>query len=138
MTAARAAAAPASRQTLVWEQLDPTLVRVLSANGRSQSHWPKTNARNRVMASVYGLARSAGWAPFTVPVVVTFRWIVPTRRRMDVDNLASSGIVKATLDSLVRGGWLVDDSSAYVTAVHTEMAYEKGRRALIVTLEPAT
>lgn len=94
------------------------------------------------MVSVYTLARKEGWQRFTVPVVATFRWIVPTRQRMDVDNLASNGIVKATLDALKdtkeRQGWIVDDSSQYVVEVRTEMTYEKGRRALIVTLEPAS
>lgn len=131
----------ATTQTLVLERLDPSLVRQLSANGRAQSHWPKTNARNRVMTTVYTLALRAGWVRFTEPVTATFRWIVPDRRARDLDNLASNGIVKAALDALKdskdRQGWIVDDSSKYVTEVRTEMAYEKGRRALEITLEVA-
>lgn len=143
MTAARAAAAPVRGQTLLLERLDPSLVRRLSSNGsRGKNHWPTTNARNRVMTSVYTLARKAGWQRFTAPVVVTFRWIVPDRRARDIDNLAGNGIVKATLDALKdtdkRQGWIVDDSSKYVVEVRTELEYEKGRRALVVTLEPAT
>lgn len=122
-------------QTVVLERLDPSLVRALSANGRSQSHWPKTNARNRVMAGFYGAARAQGLKPPAWPVAVRFRWIVPTRGRRDLDNLASNGIQKAVLDSLVKGGWLPDDSSEHITAVLTEMEYQKGRRALVIEIE---
>lgn len=122
-------------QTLVLNQLDPRLVTQLSANGRSQSHWPRTNARNRVLAMVAATAQHQRLLPPRGPVVVTFRWIVPDRKRRDLDNLASSGICKAALDSLVKGKWLVDDSPAYVAEVRTELAYEKGRRALEIRLE---
>jgi Holliday junction resolvase RusA-like endonuclease len=135
VTTARPAAAAGVRQVLVLEPLDPGLVRQLSANGRAQSHWPRTNARNRVMRLVLASLRLHEWQPFTVPVAATFRWIVPTRGRRDIDNLASNGIVKAVLDALVKHQYLIDDSYTYVTSVHTELEYQRGRRALEITLE---
>jgi Holliday junction resolvase RusA-like endonuclease len=67
---------------------------------------------------------------------MTFRFIRPTRGRIDIDNL-STGVTKAVLDSLVRGGWLVDDDSTHVVAVTAEAVYERGRRALVVVMEEA-
>lgn len=125
-------------QRITLDQLDPTLVRRLSPNGRNQSHWPRTKARERVMAMVYGAARSQGLRRPEGPVTVTFWWVMPTRRRFDVDNLASNGIVKASLDALVRGGWLPDDSSEHVRAVNTEWTYERGRRALVIEIKEVT
>ena len=124
-------------QRLILDPLDPKLVSRLSANSRSQSHWPRTNAKNSVKVRVFSEAVRQQLPKFTVPVTVTFRWIVPTRGRRDLDNLASNGIVKGALDALVEGRWLADDSSQWVRAVNTEMAYEKGRRALEITFEPA-
>jgi Holliday junction resolvase RusA-like endonuclease len=136
--AQRPTAADSGAQRLVLDPLDPKLVQRLSANGRSQSHWPRTNARNDVMARVIYQALYQQLPKFATPVTVLFRWVVPTRGRRDLDNLASNGIVKATLDSLVEGKWLPDDSSQWVREVRTEMVYERGRRALEVEIEPAS
>lgn len=132
----RAGARDSGAQRLVLEPLDPKLVRRLSANGRSQSHWPRTKARERVMEDVYFTAVEQWMTAYTVPITVTFRWIVPTRGRRDLDNLASNGIVKAALDALVEGRWLPDDSSQWVREVKTDMVYERGRRALVIELTP--
>lgn len=86
------------------------------------------------MTMVWAAAVVHGWRPCTTPVVATFRWIVPTKARRDLDNLASNGIVKAALDQFVKSEYLTDDSSKHVVEVRTEMAYEKGRRALEITL----
>lgn len=125
------------RQTVVLDRLDPQVVGRLSPNGRSQSHWPRTNARNRVMAAFYAAAVAQGLERPCGPVRVTFRWIVPTRARRDLDNLAANGVVKACLDVLSHEdlGWLPDDSSEHVREVRTELEYEKGRRALVVVIE---
>ena len=123
-------------QRLILDPIDPKLVQRLSANSRAQSHWPRTNAKNAVKDRVFNEAVYQRLRPFAVPVSVTFRWIVPTRGRRDLDNLASNGIVKASLDALVEGRWLADDSSQWVREVRTEMEYERGRRALEITLAP--
>lgn len=136
-TSCQARASEWSGQTLVIDPLDKALVARLSANSRSQVHWPRTNAKNRVKTIVAVLADKAGLPKIGVPVTVTFRWIVPTRGRRDLDNLASNGIVKASLDSLVEAKRLPDDSSVWVREVKTEMAYEKGQRRLEIVLEPA-
>lgn len=123
-------------QALILDPLDPKQVARLSANSRAQSHWPRTNAKNAVKHRVFNEAVIQRLRRIVEPVTVTFRWIVPTRGRRDIDNLASNGIVKAALDALVEGAWLPDDSSHWVRAVNTEMVYEKGRRALEITIAP--
>lgn len=82
-------------------------------------------------------ARVQGLQPVTGPVEVTFRWVVPNRQKRDIDNLAGNGCVKAILDALVEGKYLVDDSTRYVTAVHTAVVHEKGSRYLVVVLAHA-
>lgn len=126
----------ASTQTLVIPLTAKTVQR-LSPNGRGQVHWVRTKERERVMETVRMTALAQRLRPMREVVRVTFRWVVPDRRARDLDNLAASGCVKATLDSLVKGEWLVDDSTRYVSEVRTEVVYEKGRRALVVILEAA-
>lgn len=123
-------------QTL-WMMLPPVVVARLSPNSRAQSHWPRTRARNEVMKHTALVARMQGLRPIVGPVEVTFRWIVNTRRRRDVDNLAGNGTVKAVLDALVQDRYLMDDSTEYVTGVHTEVVYEKGSRRLEIRIEPS-
>jgi Holliday junction resolvase RusA-like endonuclease len=83
------------------------------------------------------VARVQGLRPVRVPVEVTFRWVVPNRIKRDIDNLAGNGVVKAVLDALVEDKYLVDDSSRYVVAVHTEMVHEMGSRRLEIVIAPA-
>lgn len=127
---------PERSQTLVLEGFpDPKTARELSPNGRA--HWARrAKARKHVAEALHVTAMRAGWAPVTTPVRMTFRFIRPTRGRIDIDNL-STGVTKAVLDSLVRGGWLVDDDSTHVVAVTAEAVYERGRRALVVVMEEA-
>lgn len=130
-------AAPASDSGAQTFTLDPEprTVATLSPNARAQSHWPRTVARERIMEAVAFRAAVTGLRPMHGPVTVTFRWVVPDRRKRDIDNLAGNGTVKATLDALVRGGYLVDDSTRYVADVRTVVEYVKGQRRLEVTLQ---
>lgn len=138
MTARPAAAGVPVRQTVVLEPLDPALVRALSANSSTHNRWTVRHARTRAKGLFTLTAQAQGLPkPLIWPVSVTFNWIVPTRGRRDIDNLASNWIVKACLDSLVRGEWLPDDSSQHVTAVLTTMEYQKGRRALVIEIQEA-
>jgi Holliday junction resolvase RusA-like endonuclease len=118
-----------------WLMPDPRLVARLSPNARSQSHWPKTNARTQIMKHVATAARVQGLTPPGAPVRVTVRWIFPDRRKRDIDNLAANGTVKAILDALVEQEFLVDDSTQYVVGVNTVVEYRKGSRWLEVVIE---
>lgn len=111
---------------------DTKTARALSPNGRA--HWAtQAKAKALVGIRVHQAATSLMW--FREPVRVTFRYVFPTRRRRDIDNL-STGVAKAVLDTLVRGGWLEDDDSEHVVVVRAEVAYEKGSRRLEVVIEP--
>jgi Holliday junction resolvase RusA-like endonuclease len=115
--------------------LDHRMVSRLSPNARAQSHWPRTNARDYVMRQTRLTSRISGLRRMTEPVSVTFRWVVPDRRKRDIDNLAGNGTVKAVLDALVESQYLADDSTRYVVEVKTVVAYMRGCRQLEVTLE---
>lgn len=123
-------------QTLILTDFPPpAIARALSPNGRT--HWaPKAKARKSVETWVTVSAERSRLQPIRVPVRATFRFVRPTRQRIDLDNL-STGVTKAALDALVRGGWLVDDDSTHVVSVTAEVAYEKGQRRLEIRLEPA-
>lgn len=128
--------ASTGRQVL-WLMLDLRAVAQLSPNARAQSHWPRTNARTRIMHHTTVAARVQGLRRVREPVRITFRWIFPDRRKRDIDNLAGNGTVKAVLDALVADEYLADDSTAHVVAVNTTVAYETGNRWLEVLIEPA-
>ena len=123
-------------QRLVLEGFpSPLLARSLSPNGRV--HWGvRDKARRMVQIVVVAEVQRSGMRPAAGPLQVTFRYIRPTRGRVDLDNL-STGVSKACLDSLVRAGVLVDDDSRHVVELRAEAVYEKGRRALEIILEGA-
>lgn len=123
-------------QTLILTDFPPpAIARALSPNGRV--HWAvKSKARQSVHTWVLVSAERANLQAVRDPVRATFRFIRPTRQRIDLDNL-STGVTKAALDALVRGGYLVDDDSSHVVSVTAEVAYEKGQRRLEIRLEPA-
>lgn len=123
-------------QRLVLEDFpQPHVARALSPNGRA--HWGVRNkARKGVAALVAGESLWRRIQPMTGPVRVTFRYIRPTRGRVDLDNL-STGVSKACLDALVRQGVLEDDDSRHVVELRVEAVYEKGRRALEIVMEEA-
>lgn len=123
-------------QRLVLESFpSPLLARSLSPNGRV--HWGvRDKGRRLVHAVVVAEVQRSGMRPASGPVRVTFRYVRPTRGRVDLDNL-STGVSKACLDALVRSGMLADDDSRHVVAVTAEAVYEKGRRALEIIVEDA-
>jgi len=70
------------------------------------------------------------------PVRITYRWVMPDRRRRDLDN-HSTGVVKVVQDCLARLGLIDADDTSCVVASATQIVVEKGRRALIVVIDPA-
>ena len=136
MTARPAAAAPVQRQTLVLEDFPrPEIARALSPNGRA--HWAsKRMARMDAASLVVVEATRSGLRPIAGPVRLTLTYVYPEQRKRDIDNL-TTGVTKVVIDTLVRGRWIAADDSEHVRAVTVQPVVERGRRALIVTLEPA-
>ncbi len=70
--------------------------------------------------------------PLSTPVTARVVFVVPDRRRRDLDNALAS--MKAAWDGLVDQGLLVDDDSKHLKLAAPEMRYEKGSRYVEVTL----
>jgi len=74
------------------------------------------------------------WLP-QMQGLVTIRpiWTFPLSRRRDGDNLTAT--LKCAVDALVKGGWLVDDSSEYVRLEPPLVRVEPGVRSLVLEFE---
>lgn len=68
-------------------------------------------------------------------VRITYRWVMPDRRRRDLDN-HTTGVVKAVQDALVTHTLIDADDTSCVIGIETQIVYEKGRRALEIAIEP--
>lgn len=112
----------------------PGLARALSPNGRV--HWARrAEAKRAVARHIAAAAVLQGIGAVDGPVRVSFRWVFPTNGRHDIDNLIATS--KPIIDALVTAGILEDDDSRHVVAVSADVAVEKGRRALEITLARA-
>jgi len=112
----------------------PAVARSLSPNGRShwaQKHLARTAVHQRVWLEAYlqGLPKMHDGL---VTIRPTFTY--PIGRRRDIDN-ACTGVLKASLDALVRGKWLADDSSEYVRLEPPLVHVEPGVRMLVLEFE---
>ena len=111
----------------------PVVARSLSPNGRShwaQAHLARTAVHQRVWVEAFtqNLPKMSG----LVTIRPTFTY--PQERHRDQDNLCT-GVLKASLDALVRGGWLVDDSSEYVRLEPPVVRVKAGVRNLVLEFE---
>ncbi len=101
-----------------------------------QVHWgTKKRATAQYRQDCFLAAREAFGPPFgPAPALVTAAvvFVVPNRRRRDLDNAMAS--IKAGFDGLVDASLLVDDSSEHLRLAAPEMRYEKGERYVEVTL----
>lgn len=79
---------------------------------------------------VAAAARAARLPRFERPVMVSFTWVEPNRRR-DVDNVEFAK--KFVLDGLVQAGVLPDDSPAHVRATRDRVRYA-GRGSVTVEI----
>jgi Holliday junction resolvase RusA-like endonuclease len=124
------------RHTVILENFpSPDAMRALSPNGRG--HWGgRARVMARVMDEVAWRVRLHQLAPLAGPVRLHFRYVFPVRRKRDVDNL-TTGVTKAVIDTLVRGGWLEADDSEHVIEVTAEPVVERGHRRLEITIDPA-
>jgi Holliday junction resolvase RusA-like endonuclease len=66
-------------------------------------------------------------------VVIRPTWTFPITRRRDGDNLTA--ILKSAIDAIVRGGWLLDDSSEHVRLEPPVIRVTKGVRMLVLEFE---
>lgn len=116
---------------------DPKIARALSPNGRV--HWATRKRAREVVECVVGTAifeQRLSDELLGHRVRITYRWVMPDRRRRDLDN-HSTGVVKCVQDCLVRLGVIDADDTSCVTAISTEVVYEKGQRRLEVTITPS-
>lgn len=129
-------AASGASQTLILEDFPhPADARALSPNGRA--HWTTRSVARKEVASVVVIeATRSRLRVMWGPVRLLFRYVFPTRSKHDLDNL-TTGVTKAAIDALVRGGWITADDSRYVVEVKAEAVYEQGRRALEIVIEEA-
>jgi hypothetical protein len=120
-------------QTVILDDFPlPEIARTLSPNGRA--HWrTKSRAADVVRKNVWVAVMTQGIRPVPPPVHVTWRWIVPDRRRRDQDN-HGTGVVKVAQDRLVSLGILAADHSDALTG-HVEIVYERGARRLEIVLK---
>jgi len=119
------------QQRLTLEEFPrPAVARALSPNGRAS--WP---ARYRATQDVHTLVKlravMAGLRPMHGLVTLWVTWVVPDRRQRDADN-HTTGVVKATIDALVRGGYLEDDDTDHLRLLPVRVRLEHGRRALVL------
>lgn len=125
------------RQTLILEDFpSSTIARALSPNGRA--HWAARSRARNVVESIVGLAiirQRLSDELLGGPVRITYRWVMPDRRRRDLDN-HSTGVVKVVQDCLARLGMIDADDTSCVVAIETQIVVERGRRALEIVLEP--
>ncbi len=116
----------------------PAIARTLSPNGRA--HWGAKRRAQIDVETVIWIALNrldCPLMPIAPPAHVTYRWIVPDRRRRDLDN-HGTGVVKVIQDYLVKYGILPGGDHAEALTSRVEIVYEKGRRALEIILEPAS
>ena len=114
----------------------PAVTRSLSPNGRS--HWAQTHlARTAVHQRIWIEAFTQQLPKMRGFVVIRPTFTYPQERRRDQDNLCT-GVLKAALDGLVRGGWLEDDSHDYVQLEPPLVRVEPGVRSLVLEFTEGT
>lgn len=101
------------------------------SNG-SHGHWSTRQKKlEHAAALVWVEARAAGLKAVPGKVHVHVHFVFPEKRRRDVDNLTAR--CKGVLDGLKRG--FIDDDSMDVMTLEVSAEVERGRKALVVTLE---
>lgn len=122
-------------QTLIIENFPrPEIARVLGPNG-GRAHWAVARkARLNVIDHVTVAAIKQSLRQMRGFVVLEPLWIYPDHRQRDGDNLAT-GVMKAAIDTLVNGGWLVADDVAHLCISPPVVLVDKRRRALELRFE---
>ena len=105
----------------------------------SRRHWRTTHRDNKVWKEAAywsAIDATSEWEedPLITKGTVAIEFVVPDRRRRDLDNLISSS--KVLTDGIVAAGVLADDSSDVLVSVTYSVRYEKGVSATVYTIEP--
>lgn len=103
----------------------------------SRRHWrsvAKDSAEWKTRAWAEAtLTRAGDWEPIAA-CTMHVEFVVPDRRRRDLDNLIAS--TKPLTDGIVLSGLLVDDSTEVIREVSYSVRYEKGVDATVYTITP--
>jgi crossover junction endodeoxyribonuclease RusA len=105
----------------------------------ARRHWRTTHRDNKgwaVTASVFATEAAflrQGRPPITA-CTIAIEFVVPDRRRRDLDNLIAS--TKPLTDGIVASGLLADDSGDVIRSVSYSVRYEKGCSETIYTITP--
>jgi hypothetical protein len=122
-------------QQLILENFPrPDSARTLSPTGRA--HWAaQRKARLHVADVVIVQAIRMGLKRMRGQVMLQMTYVMPNERARDQDNYSGSGVTKAVIDVLVKGGWLDGDDTARLRLAPVQIRVEKGRRALKLRFE---
>jgi hypothetical protein len=111
----------------------PEIARQLSPNGRA--HWAvRQKARRTVVDHVTAAALRGGLQRMRGLVVLHVTFVYGEHRTRDQDNL-TTGVMKALIDCLVKGGWLAADDMTHLRIAPVDVRIEKGRRAVELRFE---
>ena len=100
---------------------------VVAANYRSDCAWEAVADK-----AARGYTRNGGMTP---PVRAAVTFVVPDRRRRDLDNLLAS--LKSAWDGLCDAGVLAGDDAERFRVASSDLRYEKGKSCVIVELKGA-
>lgn len=102
------------------------------ANG-SHGHWSVRQKKLKAAhIMVWAAAKQEGLQPVVGRARVTIKLVFPVNRRRDADGLHAR--IKGVLDGLVKGGWLVDDSTDHIE-LRVTAEVRPGHKGTEITLE---
>jgi Holliday junction resolvase RusA-like endonuclease len=97
-------------------------------------HWATHQKKLKAaQVMVWSAARQDGLEAVSGRAAVHIELVFPVKRRRDLDGLYAR--VKGCLDGLVKGGWIVDDSTDAIDLKVTAVV-EPGHKATRITVEP--
>jgi Holliday junction resolvase RusA-like endonuclease len=103
------------------------------ANGQ-HGHWSTRQKKlEAAQQRTWISARYWDWKPIVGRARVTVTLVFPQNRRRDTDNLYAR--VKGVVDGLVKGGWIVDDSTEWLELI-VRAEVRPGQKAMELFLEP--
>ena len=97
--------------------------------------WAHFAAKAKVVKEVRltaGLLFRSNRIPPLTKARIRMEWVVPDRRARDTDNTVLT--LKPVADAMVDVGILHDDTPQYISKDETIITYEKGVKALYVTI----
>lgn len=98
-------------------------------------HWAEANRNKRAdQYTVAGYAATGSLNRIRGRARLTITFVFPTNRRRDTDNLYARA--KSTIDTLVRGGYIVDDNTD-VLELFVRAQYERGQTRTVIELRKA-